>query len=166
MKKLLTYGCLILGIIFFSNTNALAQSDAKVGGGLIYGSEIENLGLRLDGYYPINEKFRAGAALGYFFPEDVVGGDITWFEIDFNGNYIFYSEEEMDFYGLAGLNFLIASFNPDQGDSDSDSELGLNLGAGIEYHVDFGSIFGELKFAGVGGDADQLVLGAGVRFGI
>lgn len=46
----------------------------------------------------------------------------------------------------------------------TNSETGLNLGIGAEYKLSFGAVFGELKLAGVGGDADQMVLGAGVRY--
>jgi hypothetical protein len=48
--------------------------------------------------------------------------------------------------------------------SYSGSETGLNIGAGGEYKVGFGSVFAELKLAGIGGNADQLVFGAGVRY--
>src|SRR5699024_11006613 len=109
MKKLFSIGCLVLGIMLISSGSAFAQQegDIKIGGGLIYGTEIENLGLRADGYYRINEDFRAGAALGYFFPKSVGEVDFSWFEIDFNGNYIFHEEDELMAYGLAGINIAI-----------------------------------------------------------
>lgn len=165
MKRLLSISGLIIGLFFAMNTSVYAQdNELKVGAGLIFGSEIETLGIRVDTYYRINEKFRVGGALGYFFPNDVSGGDTNWFEIDLNGNYIFYEEEELTIYGLGGLNILIITFDPDVGDSDSNSEIGFNVGGGLEYALNFGDIFGELKFAGLGGDADQLVLGGGIRF--
>lgn len=167
MKRIISIGCLIIGMVLVSNSYSMAQdNEVKLGAGLIYGSEIEQLGIRADGYYRINEEFRIGGALGYFFPNDYGAGDLTWFEIDLNGNYIFYEEEEWTIYGLAGLNIMIISIDPDIGDSDSNSEIGLNIGGGLEYAVDFGAVFGELKFAGLGGDADQLVLGGGVRFAL
>lgn len=165
MERLLSISGLIIGIFFAINTSGFAQdNEVKIGAGLIYGSEIETLGIRVDTYYRTNEKFRVGGALGYFFPNDVSGGDINWFEIDLNGNYIFHEEEELTIYGLAGLNILIITTNPDVGDSDSNSEIGFNIGGGLEYALGFGAVFGELKFAGLGGDADQLVLGGGIRF--
>ncbi|TVR17879.1 MAG: hypothetical protein EA391_03590 [Balneolaceae bacterium] len=48
----------------------------------------------------------------------------------------------------------------------SSSEFGLNMGAGAEYLINFGAIFGELRYSGLGGDADQLVFGAGIRIPI
>jgi hypothetical protein len=44
----------------------------------------------------------------------------------------------------------------------SDSEIGLNIGIGGETRLDFGSLFGEVKY--VLGNWDQLVLTAGLRF--
>lgn len=59
---------------------------------------------------------------------------------------------------------IISDVTNSNGSKYSSSETGLNLGIGAEYKISFGSIFGELTYAGVGGDADQLVLGAGVRY--
>jgi opacity protein-like surface antigen len=168
MKKLISISCLLLGLLFAFNTSTFAQSgDLKIAPGLIYGSEIENLGIKVDGYYRINEDFRAGIDLGYYFPDKTDFGSITvttnYFSINFNGNYIFHEENELMAYGLAGINILSISASGG-GSSSSTSETGLNLGAGVEYALDFGSLFGELKLSGLGGDADQVVLGAGVRF--
>ncbi|MCC5941916.1 MAG: outer membrane beta-barrel protein [Balneolaceae bacterium] len=46
--------------------------------------------------------------------------------------------------------------------SMSGSDTGFNLGIGGEYNLNFGMLFGELRYSGIGG-ADQLVFGAGVR---
>ncbi len=48
----------------------------------------------------------------------------------------------------------------------SSSEFGFNIGVGTEYLINFGAIFGELRYSGLGGDADQLVFGAGIRIPI
>ena len=62
---------------------------------------------------------------------------------------------------MAGLNFVSVKEN-----DSSETEIGLNLGTGGEYALDFGSIFSELKWAGVGSDADQYVISAGVRIAL
>lgn len=154
-------------ILLFGSTNVFAQEGTiVVGPGLAYGSEVENLGIKVDGYYTINEQFRAGLDFVFYLPEDLGNGvDANYFGFNINGNYIFYSEDELMAYGLAGINILRVKIKGN-GNSFSDSETGLNLGAGIEYAQSFGSLFGELKLAGLGGDADQFVIGAGVRFGI
>jgi hypothetical protein len=103
--------------------------------------------------------------LVYFLPESQNGVDINFFGFNINGHYIFYSEDKLMAYGLAGINILRSKVEAG-GFSASNSETGLNLGAGVEFAQDFGNIFGELKLAGLGGDADQLVIGGGVRFPI
>jgi|SRR5699024_1588087 len=166
MKKLLLTSCAILGIFFFSNTQSFAQTQQgqiEIGPGLAYGGKSGDLGISVDGYYRINENFRAGAAFTYFFSEN----NTTNIAIDLNGNYIFYEENQLMAYGIAGLDIFIWSIDIDSDIVDaSGSELGLNLGAGLEYALDFGNLFGELKFAGIGGNYDQLVIGAGIRFPI
>lgn len=164
MKKLLLTSCAIIGLLLAFNTSSFAQDGRiQIGPGLAYGSEVETLGISVDGYYTINEQFRAGAKLTYFFPKN----DVNFFGVDLNGNYIFHNEDQLMAYGLAGINILNASWDIDiEGVDDSNSEVGLNLGAGVEYALDFGNLFGELKYAGIGGDYDQLVLGAGLRFDI
>lgn len=164
MKKVILTSCLLFGLLVTVNTTGFAQEGRiQVGPGLAYGGDVEDLGISVDGYYTINEEFRAGAGFTYYFSES----DINQYAFDLNGNYIFHDEEELMAYAIAGLNIFAWDQETDvEGIDDSNSELGLNLGAGLEYAVDFGSLFGELKFAGLGGDADQIVLGAGVRFDI
>lgn len=156
MKKLITSIFLVLCSILAVQS---AQAQFKAGVGLMYGSEVEQLGIRVDGVYTINEQFRGVADFGYYFPDDVGGVDYDWWELNLNGNYIFHSDAEKGLigYALAGLNF----FNFSQGDFSGD-EIGLNIGAGLEYNLDFAELFAEAKF--VLGDADQLNIGAGLRF--
>ncbi|HLR25787.1 MAG TPA: outer membrane beta-barrel protein [Fodinibius sp.] len=167
MKKLLLASCTLIGLLLMLSTSSLAQTHEgriQIGPGLAYAGDFENVGISVDGYYTINEDFRAGAAFTYYFHKNEVNN----YAIDINGNYIFYREEQLMAYGLAGLNVLIWTIDTDlpDGADESGSELGLNLGAGIEYSLDFANLFGELKYAGIGGNADQIVIGAGLRFDI
>lgn len=153
-------------VFMMGATNLFAQEGTiTVGPGLVYGSEIENLGINVDGYYTINEQFRAGIGLIYFFPDSQNGFDFNWFDFNINGQYVFYSEDNLNAYGLAGINIAFLKVEAG-GNSNSESEAGLNLGAGVEFVQDFGNIFGEVRLAGLGGDADQFVLGGGVRIPI
>ncbi|PWN07024.1 hypothetical protein [Rhodohalobacter mucosus] len=76
----------------------------------------------------------------------------------------------MNVYGLAGINITGINVEFDTGGfgsaSSSDSEIGLNIGGGAEFDVDFATLFGEAKFGGIGHDANQFVVGAGLRFPI
>jgi opacity protein-like surface antigen len=169
MRKELTTALALLLFILVSTPAFAQEGTIELGPGLVYGGQVEKLGLKLDGYYTINENIRAGVDLTYYFPEtnSIGGTDVTsnFFTIDLLGNYIFYSEDEISAYGIAGLNLAFASAKAG-GNKTSNNEMGLTLGGGAEYALDFGDIFGELRVAGLGGDADQLVLGAGVRLKI
>src|SRR5699024_18165 len=109
MKKLLLMSCAIFGfLLLFSSSSLAQQGRIQIGPGLAYGTEVENLGISVDGYYTINEQFRAGVGLTYFLPksDDFGGGsiDYNYFAVDLNGNYIFHNEDKLMAYALAGLN--------------------------------------------------------------
>jgi opacity protein-like surface antigen len=161
MKKITTSIFLVLFSVLAVQS---AQAQFKAGVGLMYGSEVEQLGIRVDGVYTINEQFRGVADFGYYFPEDMNGGSINYWELNINGNYMFFSDPDqgLNAYALAGLNFFNASVEIDGFGSSSSNETGLNLGAGLEYNLDFAELFAEAKF--VISDADQLNIGAGLRF--
>ncbi|MEX0929155.1 MAG: outer membrane beta-barrel protein [Balneolales bacterium] len=182
MAKLIFLPAFFAGICLLPFTSAFAQQitdpaspyTLKAGGGLVYGTEIENAGLQLNGYYrlPANEQIFVGGDLTYFFPdsESFPGGSSSQrlLAININGQYHFYQENEIGAYGMGGLNYAMLRFSSefdDIGDefdvSETESEIGLNIGAGVEYELDFGLIYGEIKF--VISDFDQLVIGAGVR---
>jgi len=181
MKKLIALTVLLISGVLITTQASAQDGTIKVGGGLMYGSGVFNgggninnhLGLRVNGYYTINEDFRAGADIGYFFPDEQGGLKVSVWELNLNGNYMFYQDDSqgLSAYGLAGLNFL--SIKTDYNSSGqygsysgsgSDTKTGLNLGVGGEYAVNFGVIYAELKY--VLSDADELVLGAGVRLPI
>lgn len=129
-----------------------------------------NLGIKVDGIYTINEDVRAGAGFGFYFPHEQNGVKQTVWKLNFNGNYLFFSEDKLILYGLAGINITGISFdysNQTGGGlafSGSNSEIGLNIGGGLEYGLDFAGLFTELKYDI--SNYDQLAIGAGLRFDI
>jgi opacity protein-like surface antigen len=168
MKKITCILFVAFISLAFSN---IASAQISVGGGLAFGTEVEELGIQAGGVYTINEEFRAGADFIYYLTSDDndFGGNFTWWEFNANGHYLFVTEEDMIVYALAGLNF--ASFSYDfpgfegfGGGSVSNTEVGLNVGAGLEYGLGFADLYAELKYAL--SSADQLVLSAGLRFPI
>lgn len=167
MKNKITV--IFAGLLAICAFNTAEAQFRAVGAGLMYGSETEKLGVRVDGVYQINEEFRAVADLGIFFPEsnEIFGTDYktTWWELNVNGNYLFYTDPEqgLQTYALAGLNLTTVKVKVGD-ESDSESEAGLNIGIGGEYNLDFANLFGEIKY--VLGDADQLNIGIGLRFPI
>ena len=186
MKKLLTI--LFVTLMFFGTSSifnsAVAQTeegDIKLGVGLAFGSGVgfagldNDLGIRVDGYYAVTPEIRAGADFTFYFPKSEGNVDLTVWELNFNGNYIFLDEDGLLAYGIAGINITGVTVDiPSQniggfqvgGGSSSESEFGLNLGAGLEYALDFADLFAEAKLGNLGGNADQFALGVGLRFGI
>ncbi|MCC5914480.1 MAG: outer membrane beta-barrel protein [Balneolaceae bacterium] len=190
MKKLLTFAFALLFITFstslFNNAEAqVEEGDFKAGIGLVFGTGIggfgfdNDLGIRADGYYAVTPEIRAGGDFTFYFPDTMresFGGEsfetkLTVWELNLNGHYLFINEEDMNVYALGGINItgirISSSGSTGFGDvsgSESDSEFGLNLGGGIEYSLDFADLFAEAKLGGLGGNANQFVLGAGLRF--
>ena len=192
LTALILFGLMFMGSAINSTATAQnAQGDFVAGAGLVYGSgvfgfdDIDNdIGLQVNGYYSLTPEIRIGGDFTYYFPATFEDSGTDFFgdqweeeekytvtEININGHYLFINEADMIVYALAGIN--ITGFKNEYTYSEngfsesmsvSDSETGLNLGAGIEYALDFANFYAEAKLANVGGDADQFVLGAGLRF--
>ncbi len=145
---------------------------------LAFGSEVEQVGLGLNGEFFVAEKVSIAPELNIFFPDKFTSNvfgvkststSSTW-SISGDVHYYFISDEKIGFYGLAGLGLATAKVKskteipnqPTQETSYSDSELGLNLGVGANFTVP-GSIipFGQLKYET---NYEQLLLQAGIRF--
>ena len=161
MKKLLLV-CMIVGC-----TAAASYGQARVGGMLGYGSETEQWGLGINGEFFFHERMAVSPGLFFYFPETNEGFKYAFWELNGNFHYYFFSEDALSLYGLAGLNLTTAKVERDRDflDSDtrsSDSEAGLNIGLGANFHVGSVLPFAELKY--VAGDIDQAVLFLGVKF--
>ena len=134
---------------------AVDSSAQKIGVMLGYGTEVEELGIGVNGEFNINDKVSISPSFIYWFPKD----PLSWWEFNANANYYFTTAGSADFYGLAGINLF--GFNVEGGDGES--EVGLNLGAGVNFNIGKNwEPFTELKF--VIGDADQLGLFFGAKF--
>ena len=64
-KKVIT-----LILILFSSISLKAQ--ISVGGGLVYGTEIENIGISVNGLYEVNETWKAAPTFTYFLEKNYV----------------------------------------------------------------------------------------------
>lgn len=151
MKKLGVALAFIVCMIASYDSNA-----QKIGVMLGYGTDVEELGLGINGEFNINSKVSISPSFIYWFVENAS----VW-EFNANVNYYFTKAGSADFYGLAGINMF--SVKADVENADRASEVGLNLGAGANFNVGKNwEPFTELKF--VLGDADQLGLFFGVKF--
>ena len=97
----------------------------------------------------------------YYFVDD----PLTFYTIDANLHYGFADFSSGFAYGIGGLQIAIAGvegFDLRVRNNPSDSDVGLNIGAGAEFKAPFGGVPVEVKY--VIGNADQLILSGGLRF--
>ena len=143
-------------LIVFVVSALCSYGQARVGGGLSYGTEIEEMGLNLTGEFFLKDKVALTPEINYFFTDN----NITFWTFNADVHYYFNKSSQASFYGLAGLNFASISNN-----NNSNTELGLNLGAGVNFELNKSfTPFAQIKL--VTGDADQGVFSFGLRFDI
>lgn len=163
MKKLL-FTLLLAGVVSFA-----ASAQARIGGYLAYGSQIDRPGVGFIGEFMLNNHMSLAPSLTFFFPRDYPNGDLHWWE--FNGNFHYYvSGGPVSVYTLAGFNFATRRFEYDNDAVADDKETGinLNLGWGFNFELANGKVtpYGEVR-ASAGNEAtDQLVIAFGVKVGI
>lgn len=176
-------GLFILAAFLLVVASVQAQKGKiSVGGGLAYGTEIKKMGINLRGYYGITDKIDAAPSFTYFFPdkEEFLGGETKWnvWELNLDGHYNFYEADGFKAYGIAGLNFAGTHWSyeyeyvdPFTGqtqkydESDSDMNIGLNLGAGGQYNFNEKmGVFADIKYAI--SNYDQLVISFGIIYGL
>ena len=171
MKTKTTFFATLLFFVGFMVSQA--QIDTRIGAKLAYGTEIENLGIGANAEFGVLDNLSISPSFIYYLPKEESFITVNWWEINGNVNYYFLQDEDIQLYGLGGLNYTNVSVdaNLDLGEfgdfsgDDSDGRFGLNLGAGANLDLG-GSImpFAELKYVII--DDGQLVLAAGVKFNI
>jgi hypothetical protein len=122
-------------------------------------------GINALGLVGITEKIDVEAGFDYFFPSsvDILGMEMksTLMTINVNGRYNF-TEDKTVFYGLAGLNYGMASATV-MGTKVTDSEMGLNIGGGVDLKLsDSFGLYGQVGYT-VGG-ADQVFVHVGLVY--
>jgi outer membrane immunogenic protein len=166
MKKNVLILLLILAGAFAGN-NLMAQEN-RVGFLIAFASgDIDETGIGAVGEFKIAPKWSIAPQLVFYFPDDGNGADVSFFELNANVNYYFFSQDVFELYGLGGLNFARWKVDYDNNafEDRSDTEVGLNLGIGSNF--DFGKKFvpfAELRFTL--GEFDQTVLNLGMKFNL
>ncbi len=155
------YFTLLVTAMLFVCLSTPLQAQLSVGGGLAFGTDVEEIAIQVRGLYGIDEDWRGEADFTFYLDGEE---NISFWEFNLNGNYLFTDSDEFAVYGLAGLNFFRTSvdfFN----ESTGNTEIGLNIGGGGQYFINEQiSAFGELKFAI--SDVDQLLISLGVLFNL
>ena len=133
---------IVCTICFFASLLCAQKTKAQttIGGGIAYGTEIENVGILINGQYFIMDQLAISPDFTYYFPKKITDDfSFKWYEINANANYYFNPEATTKFYGLGGINFSIVtvpSFNLagfGSTDNASSSNIGLNLGGGVDF---------------------------------
>jgi opacity protein-like surface antigen len=133
MKNL--FKAFIAIVLFFTVAEASAQ--ISVGPGIVYGTDINNIGISVNGKYEFNETWAAAPSFTYFLKKDYV----NWSALDFDANYQITELENIGgLYAIGGLNMTFYKIKIDGlsdwlggDDSVTGSNTGLNLGIGLNY---------------------------------
>jgi hypothetical protein len=190
MKNL--FKALFVAVLLLGVTRANAQISA--GAGVVYGTEINNIGFSAHGNYEFNEQWSAAPSFTYFLKKDYV----NWSSLDLDVNYQLTEIDNLgSLYAIGGLNMTFFKIKYDLGDygdfdygdydygdygdelgdfadlvgygSSSDSvtgsDTGLNLGLGMKVAAgDKMNICPEVRYT-LGG-ANFLRIGVKVMFGL
>ncbi|MCF8373873.1 MAG: outer membrane beta-barrel protein [Bacteroidales bacterium] len=136
MKNLFKLFAVTILVFTFSKTDA----QISVGAGLVYGTDISNIGFTLNGKYEFNEKWSAAPSFTIFLKKDYV----NWSALDLDANYQIMEIENIGgLYAIGGINMTffkikyddIYSGLPGLDNSVTGSEMGINLGVGIDIPV-------------------------------
>lgn len=121
-------------VLFCTITEASAQISA--GAGIVYGTDINNIGFSLNGKYEFNESWAAAPSFTYFLKKDYV----TWSALDLNANYQITDIDNVGgLYGIGGLGFTFWGFDAkDLGFGEMDEEY-----EEYEGYEGFGDLMGE-----------------------
>ena len=129
MKKL---GLLVLALCMAVAANA-QKGQMALGGNLNFGIDdgYNNVGIGPKFQYNFAEKWRGEASFNYFFEKD----NLSQWDINLNVHYIVpIANTKFNFYPLAGLTVLGMKADLGPFGSDSDTNVGFNLGGGFEYY--------------------------------
>ena len=129
-------------------------------------SDYKNLGLGVKGQYEFIDNVRGEASFNYYLKQD----NVSMWELNANVHYLFRITDEVTLYPLSGLTMLTAKVESANfggiKSSASDTNIGLNLGAGIEYPLsDSVKLNGEIKYQIVN-DFDRPVISVGLTFAL
>lgn len=156
MKKFFTL--IIVAVMGYGFASA-QKGEMAVGGNLLYGTEINMVGIGAKFQYGITDEIRGEASFNYYFPNK---GYHMW-DLNLNAHYLFDFASKFRAYPLAGLTVVCKSYSKTD---ESVTRFGLNLGGGCEYDISSNFVLNaEFKYSIVS-SIDQAVfsLGAAYKF--
>lgn len=172
MKNVVSILAFVLVLSFSSQIMAQDQGQIRLGGSLALGSKAGindtgnklGVGINFGGDYFIIDNLSAGLSYSYFFKSSYTINTIEISQrissVNIDGKYYFLNDP-INVYGLLGFSVLSVTAGIN-GTTSSSSELGINLGAGVDYPLsDKLSLNGQLKF---NSPFEQLVINLGVFY--
>ncbi|MFQ5890332.1 MAG: hypothetical protein ACE5JR_09810 [Gemmatimonadota bacterium] len=160
-KRMVLIACASLFLLGVSDLNA----QARFGGQLSFGdSQDVGLGARLMLGVESLKRVEFNGSFDYFFPDEPVGGDRDYWELNGNLAYFFDvgSATSLAPYAGGGLNIAHGSRTFSDGRDTSDTDLGLNLLGGTRFGSGPVIPFAELRVEVSGGE--QFLITGGVIF--
>jgi hypothetical protein len=160
---------LVIVLAFILCSAMQANSQTRLGVQAGYGTEIETLFFGFHGEFFLNEKVSLAPGFSFYLPQkvDIGGNEVKskYWELNGDVHYYFSKSGTASFYGLGGLNYLHAKTTysdilnlPDE----SDGEIGINLGIGLNIEKGNTIPFFELKYETTA--EGQFVILGGIRF--
>jgi len=127
MKKLF-----IIALMAFVGMSAYAQAekgDMAAGVNVSYGTMdgYNNIGIGGKFQYNLTDAIRIEPSANYFLKKDY----LSMWDVNLNVQYLFNVAEKLTVYPLAGATMV--GVKPEGGDGES--EIGFNVGAGVEYQL-------------------------------
>jgi hypothetical protein len=157
-------------IVLFVFVITEASAQITVGPGIVYGTDINNIGISANGKYVFTEKWSAAPSFTYFLKKN----GLNWSALDLDANYQLSEIENLgSLYAIGGLNVTFFKFKYDAdfgewGDyssSVSGSDAGVNLGLGLNVAAtEKFALAPEIRYTLGGGN--YLRIGVKVMFGV
>ena len=168
MKKFI--GLVVL--LTISLSSFAQKGDFSLLGNFGYQTDFKRVMIGAQGRYNLTNHVRLAPDLMFFFPKNKVTG----FDIDVNAHYVFnLHEDNLSLYPLAGFNLQNnfqgkQTIKGDDGkettlDSQSSTNFGFNLGAGLTYNLDKRNFLNvEYKYVFGKDNNSVIAFGWGYRF--
>ena len=129
MKKLFAMIC--VAVLAMGANAQVYQGQASAGLSLLYGSEIESMGIGAHFQYVVIDQLRGQVEFDSFFKHN----NTNWYDVSINAEYLVALKTDMLYlYPIAGVTYSMVTYKA-AGIKDEENHVGLNAGAGLEYEI-------------------------------
>lgn len=129
MKKL--FAMIFVAVLALSASAQVYQGQAAAGLNLLYGSEIESMGIGARFQYAVIDQLRGQVEIDAYFKHN----HTNWYDVSINAEYLVSLKNDVLYlYPIAGLTYSMVTYK-ELGVKDEENHVGLNVGAGLEYEI-------------------------------